>query len=116
MLWYSLAPEGSDDGVRHTVFRRVYGVAIGFQCLRKRWPCMVRVTVVDDHVLRVARLGKRHNFVVAGVRRKGELVDFEVDLRHGAVNLQATGVEQGATSAPTRLVARQQDGVARIVP
>ena len=73
---------------------------------------MVRVAVVDDHVLRVACFGKSDDFVVSGVGRKGELVDFEVDLRHGAVDLQATGVQQRAASAPARLVTRQQDGVA----
>ena len=73
---------------------------------------MVRVAVVDDDVLGVARLGERHNFIVTGMRRKGELVDFEIDLRHGAVNLQATGVQQGTTPATTRLVARQQNRVA----
>ncbi len=77
---------------------------------------MVRVAVVDDDVFRVACFGKSDNFVVSGVGRKGELVDFEVDLCHGAVNLQATGVQQRAASAPARLVPRQQDGVARIVP
>ena len=112
MSGYTLAPKGSDDGVRHTVFRRVHRVSIGFQCLSKRWSCMVRVAVVDDDVLRVACFGESDDFVVSGVGRKGELVDFEVDLRHGAVDFQATGVQQRAAAAPTCLVTRQQDRIA----
>ncbi len=77
---------------------------------------MVRVAVVDDDVFRVARFGERHDFVVTGMSGKGELVDFEVDLRHGAVDLQATGVQQRAAAAPTCLVTRQQNRVARIMP
>ena len=115
MLGSALKPQGSDDGIRYAVFGRMHRVSVRFKRFSQRWTCMGWITVVDDHVFRVACLCKFNDFIVSSVRGERKLVNLKIDVCHRAVNVQPACVQQRAPPAASRLVTRQQHSIAGVV-
>ena len=73
------------------------------------------IGVVDDHVFRLASLGKIKDFLMAGMCGERKLFQFQVDVDVVAVNLNFSRIEKTPSSGVSCLIPREEHSILCIV-